>query len=149
MVWTKFLLLIAIFACNSVALHKEAVQPQASHPKLSILLLHSFFPSHTFPLISLGAELVSRGHSVSCFGSVTADFETRHKELLKSNGIHYLNTTLFDTSIFNEFRQIAKDNGTTIFSLLPSIIRILRLFTSESFIIILQLNQMLVGLTIS
>lgn len=33
----------------------------------------------------------------------------------------------------NEFRQIAKDNGTTIFSLLPSIIRILRLFTSESF----------------
>ena len=134
----RFLLLL-IFVSNSVALREDAAQPQTSHPKLSILLLHAFFPSHTFPLISLGAELASRGHNVSCFGSVTTDFETRHKELLKSNGIHYLNTTLFDTSIFDEFRQIAKDNG-TIFELLPSIIKIIKLFSSESFYNTIELN---------
>ena len=119
-----------LLVCNPAS--ASGKEDAGGPPKLSILLLHSFFPSHTFPLISLGAELASRGHRVSCFGSVTNDYETRHKELLESNGIHYLNTTLFDATLFDEFRKMAKDNGTTIATLLPKIYQIIKFFKSES-----------------
>ncbi len=36
-------------------------------PSLSVLLLSSWFVGHQIPMISIGEELVSRGHNVSLF----------------------------------------------------------------------------------
>lgn len=79
---------------------------------LSILLVHSYFPSHIFPLISLGAELVSRGHTVSCIGSIVEGYE-HIRVLAESYGIKYLYEDKVSKQLYEGFRETGKHDGET------------------------------------
>lgn len=78
---------------------------------LSVLLLHSMFPSHYYPLISLGAELVSRGHKVTSLGVNIEGYENL-PEMIKSYGIHYIEGTTLKKDIYTSY--IKDTQGTNI-----------------------------------
>ena len=77
---------------------------------LSVLLVHSMFSSHIFPLVSLGAELVSRGHTVSCIGSVVEGFD-HIPALAESYGIKYKHISYVSKEIYDGFKQTGKHDG--------------------------------------
>lgn len=79
---------------------------------LSILLIHSYFPSHCFPVIALGAELVSRGHKVTALGSVLQDYQFI-PELAESHGIQYVDKVIVPNEFYEGFRDVGKHDGET------------------------------------
>ena len=51
-------------AANSQFNHSSIIEDT----NLAIVNIHSIFPTHFFPLIALGAELVKRGYQVTTLG---------------------------------------------------------------------------------
>jgi glucuronosyltransferase len=93
-----------------------------SSRSLNVLLIHSMFPSHYFPLMSLGAELVSRGHNVSILGPTLEGYEQLPK-LARANGLSYIESVYLPRSEYDRFRMYAKNDGNsstlwTMFNLL-------------------------------
>ena len=77
---------------------------------LSILLVHSMFPSHIYPLLSLGAELASRGHTVSCIGSVVEGFD-HIPALAESYSIKYKHISYMSRELYDGFKETGKHDG--------------------------------------
>lgn len=82
-----------------------------SSSRLSVLFLHSMFPSHYYPLISLGAELVSRGHKVTSFGVTIEGFE-HIPNLIRSYGIDYIEGIKLKRDVYDAY--IRHTQGTNI-----------------------------------
>ena len=80
-----------------------------SHP-LSVLLLNGLFAGHLFPLVSLGEELVKRGHNVTLCSTVMEGSKLL-PDLPESVGIKFLSAGYDDITqeAFNEFTRGQKD----------------------------------------
>ena len=109
----KLLLALGIGLCYcSVAngdptsvFHKEDSRP------LSILILTSEFVAHVLHLISLGEELVSRGHNVTMLGPVLESHE-HLKELAESRGIRFLSSGVLTRSEYEITLNVGKHDNT-------------------------------------
>lgn len=95
----RLLLLSLCILTHSLDIKNEETY---SSPSLSILFLHSMFPSHYYPLVSLGAELVSRGHRVTSFGVTIETFE-HIPGLIKSYGIDYIEGIKLERKIYDAY----------------------------------------------
>ena len=95
---------------NSLDINDEK-SCSSSSSCLSVLFLHSMFPSHYYPLISLGAELVSRGHKVTSFGVTIEGFE-HIPSLIRSYGINYIEGIKLKREIYDAY--IRHTQGTNI-----------------------------------
>ena len=81
---------IALAICSATQELKLVVEDS---PPLNILLLNGLFAGHLFPLVSLGEELVSRGHNVSLCSTVMEGSKLL-PNLPESVGIPFLNAGL-------------------------------------------------------
>ena len=82
--------------------------------KLSILFLHSTYPAHFFPLVALGAELVSRGHRVTTMGPTTEGYE-HLPTLAKSNGMEYITADFIPRWVYEMSTETSKHEGNANF----------------------------------
>ena len=79
--------LLPIFT-TSTTLTSESSQSQQP-TSISVLLLNAMFPGHLFPLVSLGEELVKRGHNVTLM-STMLEGSTLLPALPESVGIQFM-----------------------------------------------------------
>ena len=80
---------------------------------LSVLILTSEYTAHFFPLVSLGEELVSRGHNVTMLGPVLEGQE-HLKELAESRGIRFLTSGVLPNQVLQTIFKAAKHNGSML-----------------------------------
>ena len=96
-----------------------------TNESLSVLLIYSMFPSHYFPLLSLGVELSQRGHNVTMVGPTLEDYE-HLPELAKSNGIVYIQSSYLPKSTYNAFKMNAQHSeNTSVFRIVYNLTRFL------------------------
>ena len=87
----------------------SVVYKEDGHP-LSILILTSEYVAHFFPLVSLGEELVSRGHNVTMLGPVLEGREYL-KELAESRGIRFLSSGVLPRSEYDLSLKAGQHNN--------------------------------------
>ena len=85
-----------------------------SDDKLSILFLHSNYPAHFFPLVALGAELVSRGHQVTTMGPTIEGYE-HLPTLAESHGIKYISADFIPRWVYEMSTETGKHEGNANF----------------------------------
>ena len=90
-----------------------AVHGNEDGQSLSVLILTSEYTAHFFPLISLGEELVSRGHNVTMLGPVLEGQE-HLKELAESRGIRFLSSGVLPKHIIQAGLNFSQHNGSII-----------------------------------
>ena len=81
---------------------------EINHSMLSVLILHSFYPGHFFPLKALIVELVSRGHQVTVLGPTVERYEHLPK-LAKS---HRMKVTSVDFIPYWLYEQVVETGKT-------------------------------------
>lgn len=102
-------ILLLLFAFKGTNSRDDGIN--STPPPLSILFLHSMFPSHYYPLISLGAELVARGHRVTSFG-VTIEGYEHLPEMITSYGMNYIEGTTLKKEVYESY--VKHTQGTNI-----------------------------------
>lgn len=104
----------------------------SSKEKLSVLLLHSMFPSHFLPLLSLGAELSSRGHRVTSLGPVLEGYEHLFIKRAQSLGLETIETNRVSSETFKMYSQ-SSEHEEGLISTVKWIYNMSLFFTSPSF----------------
>ena len=87
----------------------NTLHPSLTHDdkRLSILFLHSLYPAHFFPIVALGAELVSRGHQVTTLGPTIEGYE-HLPTLAKSHGMEFISVDFIPHWVYESITQSAK-----------------------------------------
>ena len=83
---------------------------EGNHSMLSVLILHSLNPGHFFPLVALGAELVSRGHQVTVLGPTVERYEHLPK-LAKSHGMKVISADFIPYWLYEQVVETGKHEG--------------------------------------
>ena len=96
--------------------------------RLSILFLHSLYPAHFFPIVALGAELVSRGHRVTTLGPTVEGYE-HLPTLAKSHGMEFISIDFIPHWIYESITQSAKQKDsanllTTMYKLMHTLLNV-------------------------
>ena len=93
--------------------------------RLSILFLHSMYPSHFLNLVALGAELVSRGHRVTSLGPIVETYE-HLPEKAKSRGIEFISADFIPLWVYKQDTESGKHrNNTNILTMMYSVTNVL------------------------
>ena len=107
----NLLILFLLVGLSSSTFHQSDKENAYPQTKLSILLLHSTFPSHFLSVLSLGAELVSRGHKVTILGPALEGYEDLFKERPESLGMRTIQTNKVSKETFKMYSQSAEHEG--------------------------------------
>ena len=96
--------------------------------RLSILFLHSLYPAHFFPIVALGAELVSRGHQVTTLGPTVEGYE-HLPTLAKSHGMEFISVDFIPHWVYESITQSAKQKDsanllTTMYNLTQTLLNV-------------------------
>ena len=81
---------------------------------ISVLILNGFFVGHLFPLVSLGEELVKRGHNVTLCSTVMEGTRWHSGEVAGTVGMNFLSAGPDDMSQ-EDFNQFAKNISLNVF----------------------------------
>ena len=108
----------------------NTLHPSLTHDdkRLSILFLHSLYPAHFFPIVALGAELVSRGHRVTTLGPTIEGYE-HLSTLAKSHGMEFISIDFIPHWIYESITQSAKQKDsanllTTMYNLTHTLLNV-------------------------
>ena len=83
---------------------------EGKHSMLSVLILHSLYPGHFFPLVALGAELISRGHQVTLLGPTIEGYEHLPK-LANSHGMKVISADFIPGWVYEQVVETGKHEG--------------------------------------
>jgi glucuronosyltransferase len=99
----KICMLVLVLLFNGLVVSSSAVN-------MSVLLIHSMYPSHFFPLVSLGEELLRRGHRVASLGVSIEGYE-HIPRLITSSGIQFINCANISKDIFMDYIHSTQFDG--------------------------------------
>lgn len=86
---------------------KERLPPEGGSRQLSVLLVTGLYPGHLFPVVSLGEELVNRGHNVTLIANVMkgSDLYPRVPERVGISFVSAGYDSLFTQDVFEEVNE--------------------------------------------